>query len=122
MYSVLFVVESAQVQGIPTLVILDGESGDLITDKGREMVMDDPQGECGFHFFQCDNCFFNVISCEVFSVCSSVTYEACSAPKHHMLTAASFVPSMLACLRQPATEAWSVCYPFPLPVAPVMHS
>merc|ERR1719160_2448390 len=33
-----------KVQGIPTLVILDGATGETITTDGREGVMEDPQG------------------------------------------------------------------------------
>jgi len=34
-----------KVNGIPTLVILDGETGATITTDGREVVMEDPKGE-----------------------------------------------------------------------------
>jgi len=34
-----------KVQGIPTLVILDGETGETITTDGREAVSEDPKGE-----------------------------------------------------------------------------
>jgi len=33
-----------KVSGIPTLVILDGETGDTITKDGRSAIMEDPQG------------------------------------------------------------------------------
>ena len=34
-----------KVEGIPSLVILDGETGELITKDGREVVMDDVKGD-----------------------------------------------------------------------------
>ena len=33
-----------QVQGIPTLVILDGETGEIINSDGRSAVSEDPEG------------------------------------------------------------------------------
>ena len=34
-----------KVSGIPSLIILDGETGEVITKDGREAVMEDPEGE-----------------------------------------------------------------------------
>ena len=34
-----------EVSGIPSLIILDGETGEVITKDGREAVMEDPEGE-----------------------------------------------------------------------------
>ena len=34
-----------KVSGIPSLIILDGETGEVITKDGREVVMEDPEGE-----------------------------------------------------------------------------
>ena len=33
-------------KGIPALVLVDGDSGSLITDDGRQAVVEDPKGSC----------------------------------------------------------------------------
>ena len=33
-----------RVKGVPVLLLVDAESGNLITDAGRQAIMDDPEG------------------------------------------------------------------------------